>query len=616
VRRRSLVASLLGIILIAVVALSATLIAGRSPRLGLDLRGGLSVVLQPHGKVDKAELNAAVNIIDRRIGLGVANSSVERQGNDVVIELPGIKDSQQALKEIGTTAQLFFRPVDCTAPAYVKPAKSSTSTTVPKTTSTTAKTTSTTAKATTSPTKSTTTTHKAADAPSGGAGPANGALTAMVTEAATSSTTAAVATTVPSSATTVPSSPTTISSSSTTAASATTVPSSSSTTAPASTSTTTPAATKSTDAFAYLDAFCGSGELPAGVPTTAEATPSTNPNNDLATNTVIVPQSSTSGYSGGTRWILGPADLSGEIVKTASSALDTTNGEYVVNVTLTSSGLKKFNAIAKIRNQYVTSSSTTDPKSEEAIELDGVLESAPTINDATFTGPIQISGSFTAKQASALATELRYGSLPVRFTSGSINTVSATLGHSSLIAGLLAGLGGLVLVMLYMILYYRALGLVVILGLGVGGAILFSVLTELSYTSSLALTLSGIVGVIVSIGITVDSYVVYFERLKDEVRQGRTVRASVERGFTRAFKTVLTADLVSFMAALILYLFTVGDVKGFAFTLGLSTLLDVATAYLFIRPIVILLGRRRTTSETRFLGIGRGLGADRPEGTG
>jgi preprotein translocase subunit SecD len=264
---------------------------------------------------------------------------------------------------------------------------------------------------------------------------------------------------------------------------------------------------------------------------------------------------------------------------------------------------------------YNASASNQAFTSLEAIELDGFLYSAPTIETAPFTGPIQISGSFTASQASSLATQLRYGSLPVRFDTGSVSTVSATLGHSSLIAGLLAGLGGLVLVLIYMILYYRALGLVVVLGLGVGGAILYSILTELSKTSSLALTLSGIVGVIVSIGITVDSYVVYFERLKDEVRQGRTVRASVERGFTRAFKTVLTADLVSFMAALILYLFTVGDVKGFAFTLGLSTLLDVATAYLFIRPIVILLGRRRTTSETGFLGISRGLGSARPEGT-
>jgi preprotein translocase subunit SecD len=592
VKRRNLLASLLGIMLIAVVSLAATLIAGRSPLLGLDLEGGVSVVLQPHGTVTPAVLQAAVNIIDRRVnGIGVANSTVQRQGNDVVIELPGVKNSQQALRTIGTTAELFFRPVDCTISPYAAPARSSTTTTTPKTSPTTAKASSaktspTTAKASsakTSPTtaKSSSTTAKAAG-PSG----ITGTLTAL--------TRAGSATTTPASSTVA-------------APTATTVPVSTATTAPSSTATTAPAAATSKDATAALANSCTSAA--------SAAVPSTSADNDNASNTVIVPAATGAGL-GPDRWVLGPADLKGEIVKTASSALDTQNGEYVVNVTLTGRGLTEFNKIAEVRHSFYNASATSQAfTSLEAIELDGVLESAPTIETAPFTGPIQISGSFTASQASTLATQLRYGSLPVRFDTGSISTVSATLGHSSLIAGLLAGLGGLVFVLIYMILYYRALGLVVVLGLGVGGAILYSILTELSKTSSLALTLSGIVGVIVSIGITVDSYVVYFERLKDEVRQGRTVRASVERGFTRAFKTVLTADLVSFMAALILYIFTVGDVKGFAFTLGLSTLLDVATAYLFIRPIVILLGRRRTTSETGFLGISRGLGSARPEGT-
>ena len=163
-----------------------------------------------------------------------------------------------------------------------------------------------------------------------------------------------------------------------------------------------------------------------------------------------------------------------------------------------------------------------------------------------------------------------------------------------------------------MILYYRALGLVVVLGLLIGGALLYSIITELSQTSSLALTLEGVTGIIVSIGITVDSYVVYFERLKDEIRAGRSVRQSVERSFARAFRTVLTADSVAFLAALILYALTIGDVRGFAFMLGLSTMLDVFTAYFFIRPMVILVGRRRGFTDARFLGINRGLGARQP----
>ena len=191
--------------------------------------------------------------------------------------------------------------------------------------------------------------------------------------------------------------------------------------------------------------------------------------------------------------------------------------------------------------------------------------------------------------------------------------MSATLGKDSLRAGLLAGGIGLVLVLLYMILYYRALGLVVVLGLGVSGMLLYSIISELSQSSGLALSLAGATGIIVSVGVTVDSYIVYFERLKDEIRSGKTVRSSVDRGFSRAFRTILAADLVSILAAAILYLFTVGSVRGFAFFLGLSTLLDLITAYSFTRPMVVLLGRNRTFTEARFLGVARGLAAE-PDG--
>jgi preprotein translocase subunit SecD len=294
------------------------------------------------------------------------------------------------------------------------------------------------------------------------------------------------------------------------------------------------------------------------------------------------------------------------------------NVSYTVQVSFTKSGGAAFDKIAAQRFPYYTKSGTVDPRSEESIELDGVVESVPQIQAASFNGTAVISGGtsgFTATQANSLALELRYGSLPVRFTPQSVTNVSATVGEDSLRAGLFAGLGGLVIVLLYMIAYYRALGVVVVVGLGVGGALLYSIITELSQSASLALTLSGVIGIIVSIGITVDSYVVYFERLKDEIRAGRTVRQSVERGFARAFRTVLTADFVTFLAALILYVLTVGDVKGFAFMLGLSTLLDVFTAYFFIRPAVILVGRRRAFTDARFIGVARGLGARTARGT-
>ena len=532
-RRRGLWVSLLGIILISAAALGGTFAAGRSVLLGIDLRGGVSVVLQPQGKVTPTILDQAISIINRRVnGLGVSNSTVQRQGSEVDIELPGEKNSARALGVIGSTAQLYFRPVYCELPAY-SPAKSSTST-------------------------------KSSGSAGSGAAKASSGKSALGEAPATL------------------------------------------------TAATGKSASSGSGSTVLSKATCGSAS--------AASIPSTSPDTDNPYKTVLLPSSAHMGLGkSAPRWLLGPSagqagikqPLSGTIVKSASAVV-AQGGQDEVQVTLTGRGLRQWNKVAAIRHQsYDPAKNASEPYSSlEAIELDGKVESAPTIEVATFTGPLSITGNFTSQQATDLATELSYGSLPVRFNPQTVQTVSATLGSASLKAGLLAGVGGLVLVLIYMIVYYRALGLVVVLGLGVGGGLLYSILTQLSYTAGLALTLSGVTGIIVSIGITVDSYVVYFERLKEEVRSGKTVRGSVEAGFARAYKTVLTADLVSFLAALILYLFTVGDVRGFAFTLGLSTLLDVFTAYFFIRPIVVLLGRRRSLSRGRFLGVARGLGVD------
>jgi preprotein translocase subunit SecD len=164
-----------------------------------------------------------------------------------------------------------------------------------------------------------------------------------------------------------------------------------------------------------------------------------------------------------------------------------------------------------------------------------------------------------------------------------------------------------------MILYYRALGIVVFLGLILTGALMYSIITFLGHTNGLALTLAGATGIIVSVGVTVDSYVVYFERLKDEIRSGKTVRSSVDRSFSRAYRTILAADAASFIGAIVLYLLSVGSVRGFAFFLGLSTLLDVFTAYFFTRPMVVLLGQKRVFTEAKWLGVARGLAAPSSE---
>lgn len=574
--RRGLVWTLLGFILVAVLALGGTFAAGRSVLLGLDLRGGVSVVLAPAHSVDNATLDQAISIIENRVnGLGVSNADVQRQGHDVVISLPGIKNSQGALKTLGTTAELYFRPVYCQIPDYTKPSPAS-------------------KHSAGSPSGSTSPTTAASAAALPSPSSLHGSSVARLDASITSPTTgASSATTAPSSATTTPSSATT------TPSSATTTPSSATTTPTSNTGsgTTVPLTAPTTVAQAQAD--CSAANV--------ANLPSTSPDAVVANRPVIVPASPTSGYTN--RFILGPSDLTGRAVKTAYVALPQGSSSYAVELTFTSKGSKQFNAMAAVRNKYYNpNASTPSVQSLEAIELDGVLESAPQIEQSNFDGSAQITGDFTQTQANDLALQLKYGSLPVQFNPQQVQTVSATVGHASLRAGLFAGLGGILVVLIYMIVYYRALGLVVFSGLALASALLYAILAQLSASSNLTLTLAGVTGIIVSIGINVDSYVVYFERLKDEIRAGRTVRQSVERSFARAFRTVLTADAVSFLAALVLYLLTVGDVRGFAFTLGLSTLLDVFTTYFFIRPAVILLGRRRAFTEAPVLGISRGLG--------
>ena len=207
-----------------------------------------------------------------------------------------------------------------------------------------------------------------------------------------------------------------------------------------------------------------------------------------------------------------------------------------------------------------------------------------------------------------MALALNYGSLPVKLVPQTTQTVSPTLGHSALIAGLGAGLAGLLLVLLYTIFYYRLLGIVVLSGLLITAALLWVIISALGHTSvAPSFDLAGVTGIIVSIGITVDSYIVYFERLKDETRSGRTVRTSVDRGFQSAWRTVLAADLVSLAAAVVLFFVAVGEVKGFAFFLGLSTLLDIFMTYFFTRPLVVILGRNERLTQARRFGISRGL---------
>ena len=300
-----------------------------------------------------------------------------------------------------------------------------------------------------------------------------------------------------------------------------------------------------------------------------------------------------------------PAGLAGSDVSSATSTFQTGQG-YAVDVTLRSAGLAKFNALAAA--SYDSSKpGSNSPRDEVAIVLDGLVYSNPAFQTGSFSGPVQITGSFTQSQASDLATVINYGALPVQLNAIDVQQVSPTLGSDQLNAGIAAGIIGLALVALYMLVYYRILGLVVFLGLGVSGALLYAIVSGLGPSLHLALTLSGVTGIIVSVGITVDSYVVYFERLKDEVRTGRTVRSSVDRGFARSFRTIVAADLVSLIGAGALWALAIGSVKGFALFLGLATILDLIVSYFFMHPVVSLLARRPELVRLRGIGIGAGL---------
>lgn len=238
-----------------------------------------------------------------------------------------------------------------------------------------------------------------------------------------------------------------------------------------------------------------------------------------------------------------------------------------------------------------------------AFVLDGDVVSAPTINQPIY-GQTQISGQFNQERAQQLAQVLRYGSLPLSFDSGNAQTVSATLGLASLEAGLLAGAVGLALVFAYCLFYYRLLGILTILSLALSGLVVYAVLILLGRWIGFTLDLAGVAGFIIAIGITADSFVIFFERLKDEMREGRTFRSAVPRSWEQARRTILTADAVSFLAAAVLYILAVGEVRGFAFTLGMSTVLDLVVVFLVTFPLVVLISRSKSLGRPGLSGLG------------
>jgi preprotein translocase subunit SecD len=474
--------------LVLVSAIWGTIIGfGLKPNLGLDLQGGVAVVLTAKGNPSTAAIDKAVDIIRQRVdAFGVGEPDISRQGSNVLIQLPGIKDQQKALNLIGKTAQLFFRPV--------------------------------------------------------------------------------------------------------------------------------------------LEVYTPGSEAYTAIKAPDCTDPETWPEDDPSKEGIfcaVVKDPQTGKESPSSQWPklkLGPAALGGSDVSSAKANLPgtTTGGfEWQVDLTLSGEGAKKFTTVTGL----LACNPDGDPKRQLAIVLDRVVQSHPQMGTAVQCktgiagGTAQITGNFTESEAKDLELVLRYGALPVAFEPSTITTVSPTLGKDSLKGGLIAGAIGLAIVFIYVLLFYRGLGLLVWVGITLHGAFTIGVVIILGKTAGFALTLAGIAGLIVSLGIATDSFIVYYERLKDEVHGGKSVRASVDRAWNSAWRTIVAADLVTALAAFVLYVLAVGSVRGFALMLGLATGLDLFVSYLFMHPSVWLLAQTKAFNTSKSLGIGRVVGeAPAPSG--
>ncbi|MGN6131317.1 MAG: protein translocase subunit SecD, partial [Nocardioidaceae bacterium] len=297
----------------------------------------------------------------------------------------------------------------------------------------------------------------------------------------------------------------------------------------------------------------------------------------------------------GNKYLLSAAMIEGTELTRAAAGIPQNQVQWVVDLTFNSEARKTFAKVTSaIANQ---TSPLTGQQKQFAIVLDGKVISAPVVNEPIPNGQAQISGNFTQAEAQSLANSLKYGALPLKFAAPVVVTEGPTLAGSQLSAGLWAGVVGLAVVMLYCLLYYRGLGIVVVASLLIAGVLTYAVVLIMSQAVGFTLTLPGIAGLIVAVGITADSFIVYFERIRDEMRLGKSMRVAVEAGWTRARATCLAADGVSLLAAVVLYIFSIGVVKGFAFALGISTIIDLAVFFWFTKPMVSWLATFRFFSS-------------------
>ncbi|MBY4038534.1 protein translocase subunit SecD [Rhodococcus fascians] len=523
-----------------------------SPKLGIDLQGGTRVTLTartPDGNAPSQDsLKQAQQIIETRVnGLGVSGSEVVIDGDNLVITVPG-DDSSQA-RTLGQTARLFIRPVV----GSVAPSAGQATPGSPQTPTDPA-----------APADPTTAVDPAAPAaPQSRVFPAQDPTTVDPTPAPT---TGAPASDAP----------------------ATDAPTSSDPAENASLSDADRAAQEIADAKALRQSEDQQIQQLAMQSLDCNAADPLAGNDDPALPLVACSTDGTAVY------LLGPTIIDGQQIADATSGFDNQQAQFQVSLTFDSEGSNTWAQFTAANLQK-----------QAAFVLDSKVISAPVIQGATPAGSAtSITGNFNAQSASELANTLKYGSLPLSFVSSEAETVSATLGLASLEAGLIAGAIGLALVLVYCLLYYRALGLLTALSLALAGLVVYGILILLGRWISFTLDLAGIAGLIIGIGMTADSFVVFFERIKDEIREGRSFRSAVPRGWARARKTILSGNAVSFIAAAVLYVLAVGQVRGFAFTLGLTTILDVIVVVLVTWPLVNLASKSKFWSKPSVNGLG------------
>ena len=308
------------------------------------------------------------------------------------------------------------------------------------------------------------------------------------------------------------------------------------------------------------------------------------------------------------KYLLGPALISGVDLTTAAAQVPSNSVSWIVTLQFNTKGGTQFETVT------TDLAKQTEPQNQFGIVLDGEVISAPRVQNPIAGGRAQIEGSFNQASAMQLANVLKYGALPLAFDRSSVDTVSAKLGGEQLQAGLIAGAIGLGLVIAYSLLYYRGLAIIVVFSLSISAALTYALLVLLGQSLGLALNLPGIAGVIVAVGITADSFIIYFERIRDEVREGRSLRTAIETGWARSRKTILAADSVSLLSAVVLFILAMGSVKGFAFTLGLTTIVDIMIVFWFTKPMVTMLGKTKFFGEGhRFSGFeAEHMGMPRP----